>query len=60
LESRDGKWASVRGTTSSGAILVRPDLHVAARISAIPADPERTLRESLQRLLCVSVAGIDD
>ena len=46
-----GEWASVRGTAPDGAILVRPDRHVAWRAATAPADPAAELAAVLRRLL---------
>jgi 2,4-dichlorophenol 6-monooxygenase len=46
-----GEWASVRGTAPDGAVLVRPDRHVAWRTAAAPADPAAELTAVLRRLL---------
>ncbi|MER7986711.1 FAD-dependent monooxygenase [Streptomyces noursei] len=44
-------WAEVHGTTSEGAVLVRPDGFVAWRADGRVADPEGALREVLGGLL---------
>jgi 2,4-dichlorophenol 6-monooxygenase len=51
LADPSGEWASVRGTGSDGALLVRPDRHVAWRAAATPADPAAELTAVLHRLL---------
>jgi 2,4-dichlorophenol 6-monooxygenase len=44
-------WARVREVDESGAVLIRPDGHVAWRNSAIADDPTGALSRALQRLL---------
>ncbi|MFC3573166.1 FAD-dependent oxidoreductase [Streptomyces yaanensis] len=44
-------WAQVHGTTTDGAVLVRPDGFVAWRAPGAVADPEATLREVLATVL---------
>ncbi|CAB4934555.1 unannotated protein [freshwater metagenome] len=46
-----GEWANVRGTRPTGAVLVRPDRHVAWRVAVAPADPAAELQAVLDRLL---------
>jgi 2,4-dichlorophenol 6-monooxygenase len=46
----DGNWASLRGVGPSGAILVRPDGHVAWRSDDAPSDAAATLTEVLRRM----------
>jgi 2-polyprenyl-6-methoxyphenol hydroxylase-like FAD-dependent oxidoreductase len=40
------QWLEVAGLSPSGALLVRPDQHVAWRRAALPADPEAALAEA--------------
>jgi 2,4-dichlorophenol 6-monooxygenase len=47
LRDREGTWPSLRGHGDRGALLVRPDGHVAYRASGIPADPRAALRGAL-------------
>lgn len=47
----DGAWGSVRGTEDSGAVLVRPDWHVAWRVQTLPADPAGSLAAALTEVL---------
>lgn len=56
----DGRWQAVREITDQGALLVRPDNHVAWRSINGSANPEDTLAEVLSRILDhnVSPAGI--
>jgi 2,4-dichlorophenol 6-monooxygenase len=46
-----GEWAAIRGTTPRGAVLVRPDRHVAWRTADLPADPVNTLAAVHEQLL---------
>jgi 2,4-dichlorophenol 6-monooxygenase len=49
-EDIDGTWERVRGTTN-GAVLVRPDWHVAWRVRTLPADPSAGLTGALASIL---------
>ncbi|MGW4514128.1 FAD-dependent oxidoreductase [Streptomyces sp. NPDC004393] len=52
LDTGEGAdWATVHGTTSDGAVLVRPDGFVAWRADARPAHGEETLTDVLRRVL---------
>ncbi|UDY23403.1 FAD-dependent oxidoreductase [Nocardioides sp. Kera G14] len=44
-------WAKRREIEESGALLVRPDKHVAWRAMSLPEDPESTLRSAVAQLL---------
>lgn len=44
-------WAKLREVEESGALLVRPDKHIAWRVAALPPDPERALRDALLAIL---------
>ena len=44
-------WARLRETGESGAILVRPDKHIAWRSMSLPADPDAALHEALASIL---------
>jgi 2,4-dichlorophenol 6-monooxygenase len=46
-----GDWARAREVTDSGAILVRPDQHVAWRAEAMTDDPAAELRRVLTKIL---------
>jgi 2,4-dichlorophenol 6-monooxygenase len=46
-----GQWAAQSEVEADGAILVRPDQHVAWRSPAVAADPERTLAAALGEIL---------
>jgi len=47
----DSHWADVAGIEPGGAILVRPDQHVAWRARSCPDDAELALRRALEALL---------
>lgn len=47
----DGTWDEVRGIGDDGAILVRPDGHVAWRSAALAPDPAASLRQVLAAVL---------
>ncbi|MEU4160551.1 FAD-dependent monooxygenase [Actinoplanes sp. NPDC026670] len=44
-------WARVREVAEYGAILVRPDKHIAWRSTVLPADPGRVLHDALAAVL---------
>lgn len=44
-------WAKLREVEESGALLVRPDKHVAWRSMSLPDDPAAALREAATRLM---------
>jgi 2,4-dichlorophenol 6-monooxygenase len=46
-----GQWADIREITDRGAILVRPDRHIAWRSLDRPADVEEALRSAVGKLL---------
>ena len=48
----EGTWARLRQVDASGAVLVRPDAHVAWRSQDMPASPADTLVDTLSRALC--------
>jgi 2,4-dichlorophenol 6-monooxygenase len=52
-EFRDvaGTWAEVREVGSDGAVLVRPDHHVAWRAMNLPEDPEHSLAQAVGAVL---------
>src|SRR3954471_2669425 len=50
-QDTDGTWASVRGVTDQGAVLVRPDQFVAWRTAAAPADATTALSEAFAAIL---------
>ncbi|WP_329406709.1 FAD-dependent monooxygenase [Nocardia vinacea] len=51
LADPSGAWTSVRGTAPDGALLVRPDRHVAWRVATVPADPATELAAALRLLV---------
>jgi 2,4-dichlorophenol 6-monooxygenase len=51
LVDADGTWSEVRGHGNEGAILVRPDGHVAFRAAAVADDPEAELRAAVDMAL---------
>jgi 2,4-dichlorophenol 6-monooxygenase len=44
-------WATLREVDESGALLVRPDKHVAWRSMSMPEDPETALRTAMEQIL---------
>ena len=44
-------WAKVREVDETGALLVRPDKHIAWRSMTMPADPRAALHDALARIL---------
>lgn len=56
LRDAQGAWRHLRGHGEAGAILVRPDGHVAYRSERLPQDPEPELRAVLSAVLEKSVA----
>ncbi|SDP97416.1 FAD-dependent monooxygenase [Lentzea jiangxiensis] len=50
----EGEWAAVRGVGSSGAVLVRPDRHVAWRVPARCDDSPAALRQAVTSVLALS------
>ncbi len=53
IQDHLGDWSRIRETRDSGAILVRPDQHVAWRHDSLPADPAVDLRRVLTSILAV-------
>ncbi|MEV4420965.1 FAD-dependent monooxygenase [Patulibacter sp. NPDC049589] len=51
LGDPDGTWAALRGHGEDGAVLVRPDGHVAFRAHGRVADPTGALQSALGRVL---------
>jgi 2,4-dichlorophenol 6-monooxygenase len=49
-----GDWARARDVRDSGALLVRPDQHVAWRCLSLPDDAEAELRRVFTQLLARS------
>ncbi len=53
-------WAKLREVEESGAVLVRPDKHIAWRAMTLLADPDAALREALGQILGLGQAtGVD-
>jgi 2,4-dichlorophenol 6-monooxygenase len=50
LSDPTGEWAKVRGTDARGALLVRPDRHIAWRTATEPTNPAAELSSVLSRL----------
>jgi 2,4-dichlorophenol 6-monooxygenase len=48
----DGSWADLRGHDEAGALLIRPDGHVAMRAASAPADHRQALFDAVSRSLC--------
>jgi len=48
----DGWWSTIAGMSAHGALLVRPDQHVAFRARGAVADPAAALRRALAAVLC--------
>ncbi|MEM8935260.1 MAG: FAD-dependent monooxygenase [Pseudomonadota bacterium] len=51
FDDPEGDWQSVSELTSTGALLVRPDGHVALREKSAPADPKARLAQAIDALL---------
>ena len=51
FQEEDGDWAKLYGVGPKGAVLVRPDGHVAFRAPDSVADPGRVLDDALAKLL---------
>jgi putative polyketide hydroxylase len=47
----DRPWHEAYGVTPTGAVLIRPDGHVAARFNVLPADPARAVTTVVVALL---------
>ncbi len=47
----DGRWADLREVSEAGAVLVRPDNHVAFRSAVDPGDPTGRLTDALASVL---------
>lgn len=52
----DGAWSKLRQTGDTGAVLVRPDAHVAWRCQSAPTDPAEALENAVRALLGVDAA----
>ena len=51
VQDSEGRWSQIRGVGDEGAILVRPDRHIAFRASECPADPRAALDAVFQQIL---------
>ncbi len=51
VEDRDGSWATAREVAVDGALLVRPDGHVAWRTMHMPEDPVNELLKALTQII---------
>jgi 2,4-dichlorophenol 6-monooxygenase len=51
LRDVDGQWAEVCQIEPTGALLVRPDQHIAYRSVSAVADPEEALRDVVRTVL---------
>jgi hypothetical protein len=51
VDDRDGDWMRLLGIDAGGAVLVRPDQHVAWRSPHAPADPTDALARALAQVL---------
>jgi 2,4-dichlorophenol 6-monooxygenase len=47
LRDDDGTWTELRGHGDAGAVLIRPDGHVAFRAPVAPANPAEEVRSAL-------------
>jgi 2,4-dichlorophenol 6-monooxygenase len=55
VSDTDGSWAALSGIGPDGAILVRPDGHVAWRSGSVPANPSVELEAALGTILARAV-----
>lgn len=53
-------WTRVRGTEEDGAILVRPDKHIAWRIDRLPPDPAEQLTAAISAILRLEPGDLDN
>jgi 2,4-dichlorophenol 6-monooxygenase len=51
VKDAEGSWGALCGLAEGGALLVRPDQHVAARFAALPDSPKETLSAALGQIL---------
>lgn len=51
VEDSEGRWAQLKQVGEDGAILVRPDTHVAWRSVGASASPTKALAEAMSRIL---------
>lgn len=55
-----GDWAALREISDTGALLVRPDRHVAWRSPGLPADPYHVLSTALRHALALETSTASD
>jgi hypothetical protein len=53
LKDPEGVWPIISATEPTGAVLVRPDGHVAWRAQSLPDAAAAHLRATLKRMLCL-------
>ena len=51
-----GQWAQLRGIDDRGALLIRPDGHIAWRAHTRPTSPREALADALRQALCLGKA----
>jgi 2,4-dichlorophenol 6-monooxygenase len=56
LQDMDGRWQAVSEVGPEGAVLVRPDGHVAWRTQAMPHSPPETLASVMRQILSLGQA----
>jgi putative polyketide hydroxylase len=57
LRDPDGAWSSAYGVGAHGAVLIRPDGHVAWRTTAAAEDQDTVLRSAIETVLHKKLAG---
>jgi 2,4-dichlorophenol 6-monooxygenase len=56
-EDPQSAWAELSGTDDSGAVLVRPDRHVAWRCCTLPPNPDKDLDVALRHIFDIHPPG---
>ncbi len=51
VQDVQGRWTKLRGVGPDGAILVRPDQHIAFRADDLPEDPRAVVDQALRKVL---------